>query len=152
MYGQLGQHEAEDTLAVIRHLAENIKYIDSERMCVWGWSYGGYVAAMMMTRDQEQLLACGIAVSPVTQWHHYDTAYTERYMGLPSSHDGWKAYSSSSITSSAHLIDSGKLMLIHGTQDDNVHIEHTMTLSKVLVENDIIFRQQVGKVTFYIFC
>ena len=55
----------------------------------------------------------------------------------------FQAYSSSSVTSRAHKIESGKLMLIHGTQDDNVHIEHSMTLSRVLVENDIIFRQQV---------
>jgi len=143
VYGHLGEHEAEDTLAVIKYLSDNIKYIDSDKMCVWGWSYGGYVAGMMMAEDRESLLSCGISVSPVTQWQHYDTAYTERYMGQPTSHDGWKAYSSSSVTSRAHKIESGKLMLIHGTQDDNVHIEHSMTLSRVLVENDIIFRQQI---------
>ena len=90
VYGHLGEHEAEDTLAVIKYLSDNIKYIDADKMCVWGWSYGGYVAGMMMAEDRESLLSCGISVSPVTQWHQYDTAYTERYMGQPTSHDGWK--------------------------------------------------------------
>ena len=96
-----------------------------------------------MAIGEHNLVSCGIAVSPVTQWHQYDTAYTERYMGLPSQHNNWQGYTGSSMTGVAHLVADGKLMLIHGTQDDNVHLEHTMTMSRSLVENDIIFRQQV---------
>ena len=145
VYGQLGRYETEDTLHVIRWLVDNIKYIDRDRVCVWGWSYGGYVTGMIMSAvGTHGLVSCGIAVSPVTQWHNYDTAYTERYMGTPSQQDNWRGYTSSSMLGVAHNIGDGKLMLIHGTQDDNVHLEHTLSMSRALVENDIIFRQQVN--------
>ena len=64
-------------------------------------------------------------------------------MGLPSQKENWRGYSRASVTGVAGNIGDGRLMLIHGTQDDNVHIEHTMTLARLLVENDIIFRQQI---------
>ena len=149
VYGQLGRYEARDTIHVIHQLVERFNFIDKDKICVWGWSYGGYVTSMIMAETGPKgLISCGIAVSPVTQWHNYDTAYTERYMGLPSQQDNWKGYSGASVTSVAENIADGRLMLIHGTQDDNVHIEHTMAMSKVLVENDIIFRQQVMMIIY----
>ena len=91
VYGQLGTYEAADTLHVIRELVTSVKFIDQTKVCVWGWSYGGYVTGMVMTKASD-LISCGIAVSPVTQWQHYDTAYTERFMGLPGHTDNWQGY------------------------------------------------------------
>ena len=75
----------------IRELVTDVKFIDQTKVCVWGWSYGGYVTGMVMTKASD-LISCGIAVSPVTQWQHYDTAYTERFMGLPGHMDNWQGY------------------------------------------------------------
>ena len=144
VYGQLGSHESIDTVHVVHQLVQRIKYIDIDKICVWGWSYGGYLTSRILAEPgAEGLISCGISVSPVTQWHNYDTAYTERYMGLPSHKDNWRGYSRASLTGMASNIGDGRLMLIHGTKDDNVHIEHTMALARILVQNDIIFRQQI---------
>ena len=147
VYEELGRREAEDTLEVISQLGEKFKFIDQGKICVWGWSYGGYVTGLMMARvglDQSQAVSCGISVSPVTQWLHYDTAYTERYMGLPAQQHNARGYILSSLLQVADNIPDGRFMLVHGTQDDNVHIQHSMRLSRELVESDIVFRQQVS--------
>ena len=103
VYGHLGRYETEDTIFVIKHLVEKIKFVDRERVCVWGWSYGGYVTGMIMAAiGDHDLVSCGIAVSPVTQWHQYDSAYTERYMGLPSQHYNWRGYTGASMTGTVY--------------------------------------------------
>ena len=143
VYGELGRYETADTLHVIRELVNKIKYIDRTRVCVWGWSFGGYVTGMVLAEDKENIVTCGIAVSPVTEWQHYDTAYTERYMGLPGHEDNWRGYTGSSLTMASPAIRDNSLMVIHGTGDDNVHLEHTMSLTRQLVNNNILFRQQI---------
>ena len=143
VYGQLGRYETADTLHVIRELVNKIKYIDRTRVCVWGWSFGGYVTGMVLAEDKENIVTCGIAVSPVTEWQHYDTAYTERYMGMPGHEDNWRGYTGSSLTMASPAIRDNSLMVMHGTGDDNVHLEHTMSLTRQLVNNNILFRQQI---------
>ena len=142
VYGQLGRLEVADTLHVIRELVDNVKYIDRDRVCVWGWSYGGYVTGMVMAAGSE-LVKCGIAVSPVTEWQHYDTAYTERYMGLPGHRDNWRGYTGASLTLASPGIRDSSLMVVHGSSDDNVHLEHTMSLSRHLITSQILFRQLI---------
>ena len=83
VHGRLGELETRELLEVIAHLGSSLHYIDQSRICVWGWSYGGYLAGLLLSRDTSGLLACGILVSPVTDWRQYDTAYTERLMGRP---------------------------------------------------------------------
>ena len=147
VYEELGRREAEDTLYVISQLGEKFRFIDRQRICIWGWSYGGYVTGLIMAQvglEQSDQISCGISVSPVTQWLHYDTAYTERYMGLPAQEHNARGYILSSLLQVADNIPDGRFMLVHGTQDDNVHIQHSMRLSRKLVENDIVFRQQVS--------
>ena len=145
VYGQLGELETQDLLHVIRELVESLHYVDREKVCVWGWSYGGYLAGLLLSRDTAGLLACAIAVSPVTDWRQYDTAYTERLMGSPEVFHNWEGYTRASLVRQAELgnIPSHKLLLVHGTHDDNVHVQHTWALSAALAENDVIFRQQI---------
>jgi len=151
IFRKLGSYEVTDTLHVIRHLTDNLKYIDNNKICVWGWSYGGYLTGMILAEDgrlavqgRKRLLSCGIAVAPVTQWHNYDSAYTERFMGMPTPEGNWKGFTESSLTGKADYIADNTFMVVHGTGDDNVHVQHTMMLSKTLVNHHIIFRQQVG--------
>ena len=97
--------------------------MDSRRIGIWGWSFGGYETCYALTHST--LFAAGAAVAPVTDWHLYDTIYTERYMGLPAQNRA--AYEKSSVLRAAgHL--NGPLLIQHGTSDDNVHMANTMQL------------------------
>jgi dipeptidyl-peptidase-4 len=105
-----------------RYLA-SLPYVDSSRIGIWGWSFGGYETCYALTHSR--LFAAGAAVAPVTDWHLYDTIYTERYMGLPNQNP--QAYATSSVLNAAgHL--NGPLLIQHGTADDNVHMANTIQL------------------------
>ncbi|MBV9233943.1 MAG: DPP IV N-terminal domain-containing protein [Candidatus Eremiobacteraeota bacterium] len=105
-----------------RYIA-SLPYVDPARIGIWGWSFGGYEACYALTHSR--LFSAGAAVAPVTDWHLYDSIYTERYMGMPAANAG--AYARSSVlNSAAHL--SGPLLIQHGTADDNVHMANTVQL------------------------
>lgn len=101
--------------------------IDGERIGIWGWSYGGYMTAYALTHSKS--FKVGISGAPVTDWQNYDSVYTERYMGLPQ--DNPSGYKSSSVVEAAGDLH-GKLLLIHGTIDDNVHLSNTLQLVNAL--------------------
>jgi dipeptidyl-peptidase 4 len=102
-------------------------YVDGDRIGLWGWSYGGYLTAYAMTRST--LFRVGISGAPVTDWRLYDTIYTERYMGRPQANP--EGYRGSSVVESAEGLH-GRLLLIHGTMDDNVHLQNTLQLAEAL--------------------
>lgn len=103
---------------------------DSDRVAMYGWSYGGYMSAMALARAPETFRV-GIAGAPVTHWDGYDTHYTERYMGTPASNpDG---YRQSAVMHHLHNM-SGKLMLVHGLIDENVHFRHSARLINALID------------------
>ncbi len=102
-------------------------WVDPERLGIWGWSFGGYLAAYAMTHSAH--FRAGIAGAAVTDWTLYDTVYTERYMGTPGRFAG--AYRRSSILDAAANLQ-GKLLILHGTADDNVHVENSLRLVDVL--------------------
>jgi len=103
-----------------RYLA-SLPYVDSKRIGIWGWSFGGYETIYAL--EHSKRFVAGLAVAPVTDWHLYDTIYTERYMGLPQKHP--HAYDrSSNLLDVAHL--NGPLQIMHGTSDDNVHMANTI--------------------------
>ena len=81
--------------------------------------FAGFVTLSVLTKDTENIFKCGIAVAPVTNWIYYDTIYTERYLGLPTPFDNAKGYQDSDLTSKARLLKGKKLLLVHGTADDN---------------------------------
>ncbi|XP_014247731.1 venom dipeptidyl peptidase 4 isoform X2 [Cimex lectularius] len=141
-YRQLGTYEVQDQINITRYLTEKLPYIDPARTAIWGWSYGGYVAAMALVQDSRDVFKCGISVAPVTDWFLYDTMYTERFMGLPSADDNLRGYEKASLFNKVDNFRKKKFMLIHGTLDDNVHYQHSMMLAKTLELKDILFEQQ----------
>jgi dipeptidyl-peptidase-4 len=121
----MGETELKDQLAALDQLIERFPQVDGSRLGWWGWSYGGYMTSYAMTHSKR--FKAGVAVAPVTDWHDYDSIYTERYMGLPKDNpDGYKR--SSVQLAAANL--SGHLLIVHGTSDDNVHMQNTMQLAQ----------------------
>src|SRR5690606_3654843 len=108
-----------------------LPWVDKDRIGIWGWSYGGFISSSCMLKGNGVFKA-GVAVAPVTNWRYYDNIYTERYMRTPQENpDG---YDNNSPLFFADQLQ-GKLMLIHGTADDNVHVQNTMELSEQLVQS-----------------
>ncbi len=117
-----------DHALALRALGRRYPELDLERVGVHGWSFGGYYAAMAVLRG-DSLYKAAVAGAPVTDWHDYDTHYTERYMGLPD--DNTEGYTSTSaLTHAAGL--ARPLLLVHGTADDNVYFLHSLRLADAL--------------------
>ncbi len=128
-YGQLGNLETKDQIEAAKYLG-NLSYVDKARIGIQGWSYGGYMSSLCITKGADYFKAA-IAVAPVTNWRFYDSVYTERFMGLPK--DNAAGYDDNSpINHVAEL--RGKYMLIHGTGDDNVHFQNTVEMVSALVQ------------------
>ncbi|KAK4304092.1 hypothetical protein Pmani_023954 [Petrolisthes manimaculis] len=142
VYRELGGKEVDDQLAVVHYLRDNLHFIDAKRIAIWGWSYGGYVTTMALARDTD-LFSCGIAVAPVARWEHYDSVYTERYMGSPHVYPGsnYKGYENADATKVVGNLRDKMFLLIHGTADDNVHYQHSMMLASALVHENVLFQQ-----------
>jgi dipeptidyl-peptidase 4 len=129
IYHHFGTVELEDQLTGVNYL-KSLPYVDASRIGIWGWSYGGYMTLYSMTHAQGVFRA-GVSVAPVSDWRLYDTIYTERYMGTPQENpDGYR--DSSPVNAAASL--SGKLMMVHGTGDDNVHFANTAEFINDLID------------------
>lgn len=121
--GDMGRVEVDDQVDGVRWLTQRAP-IDTQRMGVYGWSYGGYLTCMLLMRAPE-VFAVGVAGAPVTHWDGYDTHYTERYLGHPGINpDG---YARGAVLAHAAAL-AGKLLLVHGLVDENVHFRHTARL------------------------
>jgi dipeptidyl-peptidase-4 len=130
VYGSVGVLATEDQTAAVRRLLAERPYLDPERVAVWGWSGGGSMTLNLMFRSPD-LYEVGMAVAPVPDQTLYDTVYQERYMGLPEENpEGYRA--GSPIHHAEGL--RGHLLIVHGTGDDNVHIQGTERLVNRLVE------------------
>lgn len=127
-YKQLGKYELDDLVAAADYLG-SLAYVDKQRLGIWGWSYGGYMASLAMTKAAGVFKA-GIAVSPVTNWRFYDTIYTERYLQTPQLNPS--GYDDNSPLSHAEKLQ-GELLLIHGTGDDNVHLQNSILFQNALI-------------------
>ena len=129
-YMNLGKYEIEDQIAAAKWLGMQ-SYIDKDRIGIFGWSFGGYMASLALTKGAD-VFKTGIAVAPVTNWRYYDTVYTERFMRTPQ--ENAKGYDENSPTEFANLL-KGKFLLIHGTADDNVHFQNSMEFAEALIQN-----------------
>ncbi len=137
-YKRLGAYEVADFVEGARFLASQ-KYVDPKRIGIWGWSYGGYAAAMTLLKAGDYFKAA-IAVAPVTDWKFYDTIYTERYMQRPA--DNPDGYAKGSCVEFAKDL-KGKLLLVHGGQDDNVHLQNSVHLIDALEKANKQFEMRI---------
>ena len=129
-YGRLGALEVEDQLSTARYMAAQ-PWVDADRIGIYGWSYGGFMAVSCALKGHG-LFRMAIAVAPVTSWRYYDTIYTEIYNNLPQYNAA--GYDDNSPINFARMLDDEKtrLLLIHGTADDNVHFQNTVELTRAL--------------------
>ncbi|SKC75589.1 S9 family peptidase [Ohtaekwangia koreensis] len=127
-YKQLGKYELEDLIAGAKFFS-TLEYVDDSRLGIWGWSYGGYMSSLAMTKGAG-IFKMGIAVAPVTNWRFYDTVYTERYLQTPQLNAS--GYDDNSPSTYADKLQ-GNFLLIHGTGDDNVHFQNSVVLQDALV-------------------
>lgn len=136
-YLKLGKQETEDQIAANEYLA-SLPYVDGKRIGIFGWSYGGYMSTLCMTKGANYFKA-GIAVAPVTNWRYYDNIYTERFMRTPQ--ENGDNYDINSPISHVDKL-KGKFLLVHGVADDNVHIQNSMDLITELVDHNKQFDMQ----------
>jgi dipeptidyl-peptidase-4 len=127
-YKQLGKYELEDHLEGAKYLS-SLSFVDAKRLGIWGWSYGGYISSLAMTKGAG-IFKVGIAVAPVTNWRYYDNIYTERFLQRPQENpSGYDDYSPSTYANKLQ----GDFLLIHGTGDDNVHFQNSIVLEEALI-------------------
>lgn len=136
-YGQLGKYETIDQIEAAEYLS-NLPYIDEQRTGIWGWSYGGFLSASCLFLGTD-VFEMAISVAPVSSYRFYDSIYTELYMGLPQ--DNASGYDDNSLLANAHKL-KGKLLLVHGTGDDNVHFQNSIELARTLTEANKQFEMQ----------
>lgn len=133
-YKQLGKYEVEDQIAFAEKLGD-MDYIDASRIGIWGWSFGGFMSANCILKGNDTF-KMAIAVAPVTSWRFYDTIYTERYMQTPQ--ENASGYDDNSPLNFTNRL-KGRFLLVHGSADDNVHLQNTMRLVENLVQGDKSF-------------
>lgn len=126
---ELGKYEVEDQISAAEKLS-GLPYIDERRTGIWGWSYGGFMSTNCLLKGNN-VFELAIAVAPVTSWRFYDTIYTERYMQTPQENPS--GYDDNSPLSYPELL-IGKYLLVHGSGDDNVHVQNSMHMIEALVQ------------------
>jgi len=138
-YLQLGKYESEDQINAAKYFA-SLSYVDPSRIGIWGWSFGGFMSATCILKGNS-IFKTAVSVAPVTNWRYYDNIYTERYMRTPQ--ENAAGYDDNAPDQMAHML-KGNLLLIHGTADDNVHVQNEMSL----INNLIKFNKQFDSETY----
>ena len=127
-YKELGKYETIDQINAAKYFG-NLNYIDADRIGIQGWSYGGYMSSLAITKGAD-VFSLAIAVAPVTNWRYYDNIYTERYMQTPQENSS--GYDENSPINHVDKL-KGHYLLVHGSADDNVHVQNTMEMISALV-------------------
>lgn len=133
-YLQLGKYEIEDQIYVAKEIGK-LPYVDAARIGIWGWSYGGYMSSLGISKGNS-VFKTAIAVAPVTNWRYYDNIYTERFMRTPQ--ENGKNYDDNSPINHVDKI-KGNYLIIHGTADDNVHFQNSVEMVDKLINNGVKF-------------
>jgi len=133
-YLQLGKFEIEDQIDAAKELGK-LPWVDKEKIGHWGWSYGGFMSSLAITKGAG-VFSAAVAVAPVTSWRYYDNIYTERYMRTPKENP--TGYDDNSPINHTDKI-KGKYLIIHGTADDNVHFQNATQMITALVKNNVDF-------------
>jgi dipeptidyl-peptidase-4 len=137
-YKELGKYEVEDQIDAAKVIG-NYPYVDKSRIGIWGWSYGGFMSSNCILKGND-IFKMAIAVAPVTNWRFYDSIYTERYMQTPQENPG--GYDNNSPINFVERL-KGKYLLIHGSGDDNVHIQNSMQMMEALIQANKQFDSQI---------
>jgi dipeptidyl-peptidase-4 len=137
-YKQLGKYEVEDQIDAAKAIG-NYHYVDKSRIGIWGWSYGGFMSSNCILKGND-IFKMAIAVAPVTNWRFYDSVYTERYMQTPQENPS--GYDDNSPINFAEKL-KGKFLLIHGSSDDNVHVQNSMQMMEALIQSNKQFDSQI---------
>jgi dipeptidyl-peptidase-4 len=137
-YKQLGKYEVEDQIDAAKVIG-NYSYVDKSRIGIWGWSYGGFMSSNCILKGND-IFKMAIAVAPVTNWRFYDSVYTERYMQTPQENPN--GYDDNSPINFVDKL-KGKYLLIHGSGDDNVHVQNTMQMMEALIQANKQFDSQI---------
>jgi len=137
-YLQLGKYETEDMIQAVKYL-RTLPYVDKNNIGVYGWSYGGYMAALCITRAADYFKTA-VAVAPVTNWRFYDNIYTERFMRTPQEND--ENYDNLSPLLNVKNI-KGDFLIMHGMADDNVHLQNTTEMIAEMVRNNIRYDSEL---------
>ena len=133
-YLQLGKLETIDQIETAKYLG-SLPFVDKTRIGFQGWSFGGYMASLLISKGGD-VFKTAVAVAPVTNWKYYDNIYTERFLRKPI--DNKSGYEDNSPTNFVKDI-KGKFLLIHGSADDNVHLQNSMELANAMVSKNIPF-------------
>lgn len=133
-YLQLGKFEIEDQIDAAKWVSK-MPYVDAANIGHWGWSYGGFMSSLAITKGND-VFSAAVAVAPVTNWRYYDNIYTERYMRTPQ--ENASGYDDNSPINFTNMI-KGKFLIIHGTADDNVHFQNATQMITALVKSNIDF-------------
>ncbi|MDB5190868.1 MAG: family peptidase [Segetibacter sp.] len=155
-YLQLGKLEIEDQVDAAKYLG-TLPFVDKNRIGHWGWSYGGFMSSLAITKGADVFKAA-VAVAPVTNWRFYDNIYTERFMRTPQENP--QGYDENSPLNFTDKI-KGKYLIIHGTADDNVHFQNSVTMIDKMIQKNIDFESAYypnknhsisgGNTTFHIY-
>lgn len=137
-YKQLGKYEVEDQIDAAKVIG-NYSYVDKSRIGIWGWSYGGFMSSNCILKGND-VFKMAIAVAPVTNWRFYDSVYTERYMQTPQENPS--GYDNNSPINFVEKL-KGKYLLIHGSGDDNVHVQNSMQMMEALIQANKQFDSQI---------
>ena len=137
-YQQLGKYEVEDQIDAAKVIG-NYPYVDKSRIGIWGWSYGGFMSSNCILKGND-VFKMAIAVAPVTNWRFYDNIYTERYMRTPQENP--QGYDDNSPINFVDKL-KGKFLLIHGSGDDNVHVQNSMQMMEALIQANKQFDSQI---------
>ncbi|OIQ18214.1 S9 family peptidase [Lacinutrix sp. MedPE-SW] len=135
---ELGKFEVQDQIEAAKLLGQR-DYIDASRIGIWGWSYGGFMSSNALFKGND-VFKMAIAVAPVTSWRFYDSIYTERYMTTPQ--ENASGYDDNSPINHVDKL-KGDFLLIHGTGDDNVHVQNTMRMIEALIQADKQFEWMI---------
>ncbi|CAD5116647.1 DgyrCDS5517 [Dimorphilus gyrociliatus] len=142
LYRKVGTLEVEDQITGAKYFRDTYEFIDGDKMAIWGWSYGGFLTSHTMA-NSNSAFQCGIIGAALFDRRYYDTAHTERFMGMAGPEDNQDGYERTNVMRKIDLMKDKKFLIIHGTADDNVHFQSSAHMFKALNEKEIQYQTAI---------
>ncbi|XP_014241821.1 prolyl endopeptidase FAP-like isoform X1 [Cimex lectularius] len=136
----IGPSAALDQGAVVQYLISKLKFIDKDKIGVYGKNYGGYLTAMILSETLNNLFKCGICISSVFSWSHYNSVWTEAWLGTANSTDNYRGYEEADVLKKAGNLKNKKVLIIDSAYDYDVHYQHAMLMVRALVREEVMFQ------------